>query len=66
MQLVLDEYLGDTKDPIKLRDGFQDLMGDVLFVIPALQVAKHHRGEFSSVKTELPNAMSNHCIPCWK
>ncbi|XP_074864354.1 fatty acyl-CoA hydrolase precursor, medium chain-like isoform X2 [Carettochelys insculpta] len=41
--LLADEYLGDTHDPAELRDRFQDLMGDIIFVIPALQVSKYHR-----------------------
>ncbi|KAG6940646.1 carboxylesterase 2 [Chelydra serpentina] len=43
VSVVADEYLGDTDDPVELRDRFQDLMGDILFVIPALQVSKYHR-----------------------
>uniref|UniRef100_A0A452IRN6 Carboxylic ester hydrolase n=1 Tax=Gopherus agassizii TaxID=38772 RepID=A0A452IRN6_9SAUR len=43
VSVVADEYLGDTDDPAELRDRFQDLMGDILFVIPALQVSKYHR-----------------------
>ncbi|XP_066494105.1 fatty acyl-CoA hydrolase precursor, medium chain-like [Tiliqua scincoides] len=42
-QSILDEYLGDTEDPVQLRNGFQDLMGDAVFVIPALQIARFHR-----------------------
>ncbi|XP_054856551.1 fatty acyl-CoA hydrolase precursor, medium chain-like [Eublepharis macularius] len=40
---ALDEYLGDTEDHIQLRDRFRDLMGDVFFVIPAIQTARSHR-----------------------
>ncbi|XP_053111648.1 fatty acyl-CoA hydrolase precursor, medium chain-like [Hemicordylus capensis] len=43
VQAILDEYLGDTQDPVKLRDSFQDMMGDALFVAPAIQIARHHR-----------------------
>uniref|UniRef100_A0A8D0G5C3 Carboxylic ester hydrolase n=1 Tax=Sphenodon punctatus TaxID=8508 RepID=A0A8D0G5C3_SPHPU len=43
LQMLLEEYLGDTNDPAELRDGFQELMGDFLFVIPALQTSKYHR-----------------------
>uniref|UniRef100_A0A8C0GPY5 Carboxylesterase type B domain-containing protein n=1 Tax=Chelonoidis abingdonii TaxID=106734 RepID=A0A8C0GPY5_CHEAB len=43
VSVVADEYLGDTDDPAELRDRFQDLMGDILFVIPALQVSRYHR-----------------------
>ncbi|XP_078243249.1 fatty acyl-CoA hydrolase precursor, medium chain [Pogona vitticeps] len=43
VQMILDEYLGDTEDPTKLRERFQDFMGDIMFVIPALQTARYHR-----------------------
>lgn len=42
-QSVLNEYLGDTEDPVQLRSRFQDLMGDAMFVMPALQIARIHR-----------------------
>lgn len=42
-QIIIDEYLGDTEDPVKLRCSFQDLMADSMFVIPALQIARFHR-----------------------
>lgn len=67
VSVVADEYLGDTDDPAELRDRFQDLMGDFLFVIPALQVSKYHRGEFPiNVKNsdQLPVGTQlriNHC-----
>ncbi|XP_015266578.1 PREDICTED: pyrethroid hydrolase Ces2e-like isoform X2 [Gekko japonicus] len=40
---VLDEYLGDTEDRIKLRERFQDLMGDAVFVVPSVETARSHR-----------------------
>ncbi|XP_054856322.1 fatty acyl-CoA hydrolase precursor, medium chain-like [Eublepharis macularius] len=43
VQKVLDEYLGDTEDHIQLRDHFRELMGDVLFVIPAIRTARSQR-----------------------
>ncbi|XP_061450123.1 fatty acyl-CoA hydrolase precursor, medium chain-like isoform X2 [Rhineura floridana] len=43
VKMILDEYLGDTKDRAKLRDRFLDMMGDIIFVLPALQVARYHR-----------------------
>ncbi|KAL1247761.1 hypothetical protein QQF64_023137 [Cirrhinus molitorella] len=42
IDLVVNEYLGDTSDPIKIRDIYREMMGDVMFNIPALQLAKHH------------------------
>ncbi|XP_044128878.1 fatty acyl-CoA hydrolase precursor, medium chain-like [Bufo gargarizans] len=43
LPLVTDEYLGDTTDPLEIRDRFLDLCGDVMFVIPAFKIAKYHR-----------------------
>ncbi|KAL8194610.1 UNVERIFIED_CONTAM: hypothetical protein K2H54_025984 [Gekko kuhli] len=43
VEKVLAEYLGDTEDRIKLREGFQDLMGDVVFVFPSIKAARTHR-----------------------
>ncbi|XP_075392990.1 cocaine esterase [Tenrec ecaudatus] len=44
---LLEEYVGDTSDPQALRAQFHELMGDSLFVIPALQVADFHRSRGS-------------------
>ncbi|XP_056108139.1 fatty acyl-CoA hydrolase precursor, medium chain [Rhinichthys klamathensis goyatoka] len=42
IDLVANEYLGDTKDPIQIRDIYREMMGDVIFNIPTLQLAKYH------------------------
>uniref|UniRef100_A0A9J8A8A7 Carboxylesterase 2b n=1 Tax=Cyprinus carpio carpio TaxID=630221 RepID=A0A9J8A8A7_CYPCA len=39
---VANEYLGDTRDPIQIRDIYREMMGDLMFNIPALQLAKYH------------------------
>ncbi|XP_063294090.1 carboxylesterase 5A-like [Pelobates fuscus] len=41
--LVMEEYFGDTNDPLKIRDTFLDLCGDILFAMPALKTAKYHK-----------------------
>ncbi|XP_069801981.1 fatty acyl-CoA hydrolase precursor, medium chain-like [Dendropsophus ebraccatus] len=41
--LLMDEYIGDKTDPAEIRNRFLDLAGDIIFVIPALRVAKYHR-----------------------
>ncbi|KAM4012286.1 fatty acyl-CoA hydrolase precursor, medium chain-like [Anomaloglossus baeobatrachus] len=41
--LLIDEYIGDVSDPAEIRDRFIDLVGDLIFVIPALRTAKYHR-----------------------
>ncbi|XP_073515809.1 fatty acyl-CoA hydrolase precursor, medium chain-like [Phyllobates terribilis] len=40
---IVDEYIGDTTDPVEIRNIFQDLSADIMFVIPALKIAKYHR-----------------------
>ncbi|XP_060248114.1 acylcarnitine hydrolase-like isoform X3 [Meriones unguiculatus] len=37
--LLMEEYMGDTEDPQTLQIQYTEMMGDFLFVIPALQVA---------------------------
>ncbi|XP_012868188.1 PREDICTED: pyrethroid hydrolase Ces2e-like isoform X2 [Dipodomys ordii] len=37
--LLMEEYMGDTEDPQTLQAQFHDMMGDFMFVMPALQVA---------------------------
>ncbi|XDV52673.1 hypothetical protein PO909_021368 [Leuciscus waleckii] len=49
IDLVANEYLGDTNDPIQIRDIYREMMGDVLFNIPALQLAKYHSGSGAPV-----------------
>ncbi|XP_060742559.1 liver carboxylesterase [Tachysurus vachellii] len=42
-ELMLEEYLGSSADPIKIRDAYKEMMGDIIFNIPALTVAKAHK-----------------------
>uniref|UniRef100_A0A4X2KP73 Carboxylic ester hydrolase n=1 Tax=Vombatus ursinus TaxID=29139 RepID=A0A4X2KP73_VOMUR len=48
-QLMMEEYLKDTEDPGGYRAQFQDMMGDSMFVIPALKLAKYQHGPSSPV-----------------
>uniref|UniRef100_A0A8C8U9U3 Carboxylesterase type B domain-containing protein n=1 Tax=Peromyscus maniculatus bairdii TaxID=230844 RepID=A0A8C8U9U3_PERMB len=41
--LLMEEYMGDTEDPQTLQIQFTEMMGDFMFVIPALQVAHFQR-----------------------
>ncbi|XP_053305624.1 fatty acyl-CoA hydrolase precursor, medium chain-like [Spea bombifrons] len=41
--LVMEEYFGDSNDPLEIRDRFLDLIADIMFVMPALRTAKYHR-----------------------
>ncbi|XP_056909317.1 carboxylesterase 5A-like [Takifugu flavidus] len=40
---ILDKYTGSGEDRVKNRNGFTELLGDVLFVIPAIKTANAHR-----------------------
>nr|XP_034378073.1 pyrethroid hydrolase Ces2a isoform X3 [Arvicanthis niloticus] len=41
--LLMEEYMGDTEDPETLQAQFREMLGDFMFVIPALQVAHFQR-----------------------
>ncbi|XP_069801980.1 fatty acyl-CoA hydrolase precursor, medium chain-like [Dendropsophus ebraccatus] len=40
---LMDKYIGHEADPAEIRNRFLDLVGDFMFAIPALRVAKYHR-----------------------
>lgn len=42
---VIEKYLGGTDDPVKNKDQFSELMADVVFGVPAVTLARGHRGE---------------------
>ncbi|KAG7324332.1 hypothetical protein KOW79_012348 [Hemibagrus wyckioides] len=42
-ELVIEEYVGSSADPIKIRDAYKEMMGDMIFNIPALTLAKLHK-----------------------
>ncbi|MGH0115737.1 UNVERIFIED_CONTAM: hypothetical protein FKN15_046922 [Acipenser sinensis] len=41
--IIAEEYLGDTEDPVRIRDALLDLLGDLLMVMPAVKTARYHR-----------------------
>uniref|UniRef100_A0A673VEL8 Carboxylic ester hydrolase n=1 Tax=Suricata suricatta TaxID=37032 RepID=A0A673VEL8_SURSU len=43
VDLLMEEYIGDSADPHTLQVQFHEMMGDYMFVIPALQVANFQR-----------------------
>lgn len=47
--LLMEEYMGDTEDAQTLQIQFTEMMGDFMFVIPALQVT-HFQREYICVK----------------
>ncbi|XP_068941910.1 cocaine esterase-like [Petaurus breviceps papuanus] len=48
-QLMMEEYLRDTEDPGEYRAQFQEMVGDLMFVIPSLKVAKYQHSPSSPV-----------------
>ena len=43
--MATDKYLGGTDDPVKKKDLFLDLIADVVFSVPSVNVARRHRGK---------------------
>ncbi|XP_003792596.1 liver carboxylesterase 1-like isoform X1 [Otolemur garnettii] len=41
--VAIEKYLGGTDDPVKKKDLFLDLIADVMFGVPGVNVARHHR-----------------------
>lgn len=42
--VIADEYLKDAKTPEEIRDGFTEIMGDLLMTLPVVKVAEYHSG----------------------
>ncbi|XP_065517702.1 fatty acyl-CoA hydrolase precursor, medium chain-like [Lathamus discolor] len=40
---VYNEYIGNAKNRAEVRDGLLDALGDFLFVLPSIEVARYHR-----------------------
>ncbi|KAM8947586.1 fatty acyl-CoA hydrolase precursor, medium chain-like [Pelodytes ibericus] len=43
LPLVMEEYFGDTNDPLEIRNRLLDYFGDIVFDIPSLRTAQYHR-----------------------
>ncbi|XP_066494025.1 fatty acyl-CoA hydrolase precursor, medium chain-like [Tiliqua scincoides] len=43
VHILEEEYLVGTEDPSQLRDQLADLLGDCMFVVPSIKIAKLHR-----------------------
>nr|XP_008521877.1 PREDICTED: liver carboxylesterase-like [Equus przewalskii] len=41
--VAVEKYLGGTDDPVKKKDLFLDLMGDLMFGVPIITLARLHR-----------------------
>jgi hypothetical protein len=45
MPTVIDEYLDNGSDQSATRYAFQELLGDISFIIPTLNFSKYLRGK---------------------
>ncbi|KAJ1082462.1 hypothetical protein NDU88_002630 [Pleurodeles waltl] len=43
IHFIVDEYLGDTEDPILIRDSYFEMVADIMFVFPSVKTARYHR-----------------------
>ncbi|XP_041651212.1 uncharacterized protein ces2b isoform X2 [Cheilinus undulatus] len=41
--LLIKEYIGNGEDPVKNRNGYTELLGDMTFIVPAIKCANAHR-----------------------
>ncbi|XP_040838055.1 liver carboxylesterase 1-like [Ochotona curzoniae] len=41
--MAIEKYLGGTDDPVQKKGLFMDMMGDLLFCVPSVVVARYHR-----------------------
>ncbi|XP_029008617.1 pyrethroid hydrolase Ces2e-like [Betta splendens] len=41
--LMIDEYIGTGEDHVKNRNGFTEILGDMIYTIPAIKTANAHR-----------------------
>ncbi|XP_021515398.1 carboxylesterase 1F-like isoform X2 [Meriones unguiculatus] len=40
---VIEKYIGDSNDPVKIREGIVEVFGDMLFGVPSVIVSRGHR-----------------------
>ncbi|NXL95206.1 SASB hydrolase, partial [Alectura lathami] len=40
---IYNEYIGNAENPVQVRDGLIQALGDAYFVFPAIEVARYHR-----------------------
>ena len=45
LSVIMDEYLENTNDPAVLQDGFLELLGDFIIVIPSIKALSYYWGE---------------------
>uniref|UniRef100_A0A8C3B184 Carboxylesterase type B domain-containing protein n=1 Tax=Cyclopterus lumpus TaxID=8103 RepID=A0A8C3B184_CYCLU len=44
LDLLVDDYIGSGEDRVKNRDGYTQIIGDMMFTLPAIRTANVHRG----------------------
>ncbi|CAN9499150.1 unnamed protein product [Ophioblennius macclurei] len=49
VEMLFEEYLGTGEDRVKNRDGFTELLGDLIFNIPAVRTSNAHRDAGAAV-----------------
>ena len=42
---IYNEYIGNAENRAQVRDGLLNAIGDPLFVLSAIEVARYHRGK---------------------
>ncbi|XP_059192083.1 fatty acyl-CoA hydrolase precursor, medium chain-like isoform X3 [Centropristis striata] len=47
--LLVDEYIGAGEDRVKNRNGFTEILGDMMFIFPAIKTANAHRDAGATV-----------------
>lgn len=45
---MIDEYTGTGENYVKNRDGFTEMLGDMIYTIPAIKTANAHRGIYTT------------------
>lgn len=59
---IYNEYIGNAENRADVRDGLLDAIGDPLFVLSAIEVARYHRGEslIQHLLEEMQNSILGH------
>lgn len=54
-ELLTADYIGAGEDRVKNRDGFTEIIGDMMFTLPAIKAANIHRGILFTQDNNLPS-----------
>ncbi|XP_061449566.1 fatty acyl-CoA hydrolase precursor, medium chain-like isoform X3 [Rhineura floridana] len=61
LPMLLEEYLGETNNLDELREGFLDLLGDAIIIIPSIKTMQYHKDE----ATEEEKLLSRTIMKYW-